>query len=426
MEGFEGRFFEQLLGQSIAADLSGLSRDESMSGPPLLRGLAAFSQQDEHLRRELMASDGIGEVLQLCIETARDFPGISWGAGYVVDEETSALDLVASVHVPDAVLPTIQHYPSGAHMSLHVRAGRPLYLVRTGGDIGAEVASMSILPIVNNGRSVACLTVASDGNSAIPQRTRQFLEGISDYAGIVIARIIAEEKTKRVQDNQEEMLTSLVHSLKTPLAIMHGYIDLLLSRGEGGEHSLDQEWMLRKVMTQSERVSELITDLLDLEEVASDELLADSDTFSVGDIVDQVVGRLDDEAKGRIVLELPAGDLMVEVEQSWLAHAIEHVIVNAIRFSSSPVLVQIHGTKTEAIIDVVDHGVGILPEALPHIFERFYHASYLLSGRPNPGVGLGLTLASRIIKRFHGSISVTSTPGRGSRFSILLPQVSSM
>lgn len=50
MEGFEGRFFEQLLAQSIAADLSGLSRDEPMSGPPLLRDLAAFSRQDKHLR----------------------------------------------------------------------------------------------------------------------------------------------------------------------------------------------------------------------------------------------------------------------------------------------------------------------------------------------------------------------------------------
>ena len=309
-------------------------------------------------------------------------------------------------------------------MSLHVKAGRPLYLVHTGDDTGEEVASMSILPIVNNGRAVACLTLASDGKTTIPHRTRQLLEGISDYAGIVIARITAEEKIKRIQNGQEEMLTPLVHSLKTPLAIMHGYIDLLLSPRETAVHSLDQGRMLRKIMTQSERVSALITDLLDLEEVASDALLANCYTFSVGAVVEQVVERLDGKANARIVLELPAEDLLVEAEQSWIAHAIKHVIVNAIRFSSAPVLVQIHGTEHEAIVDVVDHGVGISPEVLLHVFDRFYHASYLPSGHPNPGVGLGLTLASSIIKRFHGSVSVISTPGHGSRFSILFPRVS--
>ena len=423
MERFEGQFFEQLLAQSIAADLSSLSREKPLLSDSLLRqDLAAFFQLDEHFRLGMMAADGISEVLQLCADTVVGFPGIVWGAGYLVDERSGGLDMIVSANVPDVILSQIEHYQPDAHMSQHVKAGHPLYLVRTGQESVSDVPAMSVLPILHHGEAVACLTVASGSKNMLPPRTRHLLEGISDYAGTVIARLIAEEKVKRIQDSQEEMLTSLVHSLKTPLAIMHGYIDLLISHNKGTEHFLDQDRVLRKVMTQSERVSALITDLLELEEIAADRLFENSNTFSVGAIVERIIERLDDEADPRIVLELPEEDLLIEAEQSWLTHAIEHVIVNALRFSSAPILVQVRGTDKNTIIDVIDHGHGISSEDLPHIFERFYHASYLHNGRPNPGAGLGLTLAGSIIKRFHGSIRVESTVDQGSCFSILLPR----
>jgi len=423
MERFDGLFFEQLLAQSFAADLSCLSKEEpSSSSLPLREGMAMLLQQDEHLHRSLMAADTVPDVLQLCTETALGFACIAWGAGYVVDEKSTALDLVAEASVPDAILPTIRHYPPGANMSLHVKAARPLYLVRTGDETTPIVTSMFILPVLHNGRAIACLTLASDGQTGIPPRTRRLLEGLSDYAGIVLSRILAEDRVRRMQEGQQEMLSSLIHSLKTPLAIMHGYIDLLLSYGEGEGHSLRQDRVLHKVMTQSERVSALITDLLDLEEISSDVQRAECMTFSLGAIVEQVAERLDNEADQGIVLELPAEETLVAAEQAWVARAIEHVIINAIRFSSAPVLVQIRTTDDDVIVDVIDHGVGISPEALPHIFDRFYHAPYLATGRPNPSAGLGLSLAGHIINRFHGLISVTSTVGQGSRFSIELPR----
>ena len=422
MERFEGPFFEQLLAQSIAADLSGLSRDDPISRPPLLRDLAAFFQRDEHLQKDLMGSDGISEVLQLCVKAAVEFPGVAWAAGYLVDEATGGLDLVAKANVSDVVLPLIERYQPDARMSKHVRAGRPVYLVRTGDKGIPDVASMSVLPIYHHGEGVACLTIASNSQEVLSERTRHLLEEISDYAGIVISRILAEDRAQKIEKGQQEMLASLVHSLKTPLAIMNGYIDLLLSQKEGSARLLNQERILRKVMMQSERVSELVTDLLDLEEVASSESLQEPCSVSVGAIVDQVVERLESNAGDRVVVEGVQEEVIALAEQSWLAHAIKHVIVNAVRFSSAPVLVQIRSTHKEAIIDVVDRGSGISPEELSHIFERFYHASYLPDGRPNPGVGLGLTLAKSIVERFHGSIRVTSAIEQGSRFSIVLPR----
>jgi len=332
------------------------------------------------------------------------------------------LDLVTQAQVPDGILPTIRHYSPSANMSLHVRAGRPLCLVRTGDEGISGVASMSILPVLCKGRAIACLTLASDGQATIPPQTRGLLEGLSDHAGIVISRILAEERVTEMQNNHQEMLSSLIHSLKTPLAIMHGYIDLLLSRTGEGDDRLNQERVLRKVMKQSERVSALITDLLDLEEISTDAPLEDCITFFLSDLVEQIAERFETENDRRIVLELPPEETFVEAEASWVAHAIEYVIINAIRFSSVPVLAQMRCTDEHVIVDVVDHGVGISPEALPHIFDRFYHAPYLPSGSPNPSAGLGLTLAGCIINRFHGSISVTSTVGSGSCFSIQLPR----
>ena len=422
MERFEGRFFERLLAQSIAADLSGLSRDEPMSGPPLLRDLAVFRQQDEHLQKELMASDGISEVLQLCVEAAVEFPEVAWAAGYVVDKTSDGLDLTAKANVPDAILPLIERYQPDAHMSKHVRTGRPVYLVRTGEKGIPDVASIFILPIYLQGEGIACLTVAANSQNALSERTRHLLEEISDYAGIVISRILAEERAQKIESGRQEMLASLVHSLKTPLAIMNGYIDLLLSQKEGATRPLDDERILRKVMLQSEHVSKLVTNLLDLEDVSSSESLQEPSEVSLGVIVDQVVERLESEAGDRVLVESSQEEVTALVEESWLAHAIKQVIVNALRFSSSSIHVQIRSTVKNAIVDVVDRGSGISPEKLPHIFERFYHASYLPDGRPNPGVGLGLTLAKSIVERFHGSLRVTSAIEQGSRFSIVLPR----
>ena len=426
MERFEGRFFERLLAQSIAADLSGLSRDDAMSGPPLLRDLAAVSQQDKDMRKDLMASDAISEVLQLCAEAAVEFPGVAWAVGYVVEETSGGLDLIAKANVPGAILPLIERYQPNAHMTVHVRTGHPIYLVRTGKKGIPDVASMSVLPIYHHGEGIACLTVAANSQNALSERTRHLLKGISDYAGIVISRILAEERARKIESGQQEMLASLVHSLKTPLAIMNGYIDLLLSQKEGATRPLDHERILRKVMTQNERISALVTDLLDLERIASDTLITDCNTFSVRTMVEQVVQQLESDDADRIVLQLSAEGALVEAERSWLAHATKHVIVNALRFSCARVLVQIRSTQKEVMVNVVDHGIGISPEELPHIFDRFYHASYLPSGQPNSGLGLGLTLANSIIERFHGSINVTSTLDKGSRFSIVLPRVIAM
>ncbi len=423
MERFEGPFFEQLLAQSIAADAVGLSKEEFLSSSfPAGQDLAAFLQQDEHLRHSMMAADGMREVLQLCAETVVGFPGVAWGAGYLVDEESGGLDLIVKANVPDGVLPLIKHYGSDTHMSQHVNAGHPVYLVRTGQENVLAVSSMSILPIQHHGKSFACLTVASDSKNMLPPRTRHLLEGISDYAGMVIARIVAEDRVRKLKEEKQDTLALLIHSLKTPLAIMHGYIDLLLSGPQGADRPIEREQVLRKVMSQSARVSALITELLDLEEISSDAPLPDYGVFSIGDAITQIVERIETENDRRIVLELPDEEVLVEGGSVWISRAIEHVIVNAIRFSSSSVLVQSRSMNENVIVEVVDHGVGIPPDELPHIFERFYHASYLPSERPNPGAGLGLTLARSIIRRFHGSIRVVSTSGQGSRFAILLPR----
>ena len=90
MERFEGSFFEQLLPELFATDLSCLSRDGIISFSSLLQEDMAVL-----LRQSLMAADAVRDVLQLCIETVLDFPGIAWGAGYVVDEKSTALDLAA-------------------------------------------------------------------------------------------------------------------------------------------------------------------------------------------------------------------------------------------------------------------------------------------------------------------------------------------
>jgi two-component system sensor histidine kinase BaeS len=121
-------------------------------------------------------------------------------------------------------------------------------------------------------------------------------------------------------------------------------------------------------------------------------------------------------------LEVTAPPEPVELDQDRVAQVLRNLIGNALKFSppASPVFVRA-GTRDEEVrLSVADQGIGIRPEHLPHVFDRFHQAGAVLT-RQAEGAGLGLYITKRLVEAMGGRIEVASSPGLGSTFDVRLP-----
>jgi signal transduction histidine kinase len=230
----------------------------------------------------------------------------------------------------------------------------------------------------------------------------------------------AYQKLAEQELARREFLSNVAHELRTPLMAASGYLQIL-QRGV-----LTGDKLTEVVNTVSRNVGQivsLVNDILFLQEI--DLVLPEFQPVDMTRIVRLVLNRYEDRAKERNVILRMTGEgdaPQVAGDAKTLERAITALIDNAIKFSphGGDVEIQFVAKEEAVAIAIQDHGVGILPEALPRVFDRFYHVEQSgddLFG----GLGIGLAITRQVIEQHHGTITVDSTPGVGSTFTISLP-----
>ena len=215
------------------------------------------------------------------------------------------------------------------------------------------------------------------------------------------------------------------HELRAPLALIQTAAEFSLRRERTHEELLDA---MRKIVRESGRTSRLVDDLL---------LLARADSGSAGptlarldlctsarDAVEQAV-ILAEPKSIRVTSEIATERIPVDGDEAALSRLWLTLLDNAIKYTNpgGQIRFELNAANGQAEAGITDTGVGIAPEDLPHIFDRFWRADKVRS-RSMGGAGLGLSIAQWIVQRHGGSIAVRSEPGRGSRFTVRLPLVS--
>jgi len=254
----------------------------------------------------------------------------------------------------------------------------------------------------------------------------------NDEMAIEDLRLKAKELAEAYQQLAEEefarsqFLTTASHELRTPLMAANGYLQAIRMGMFQGE---EQAAALEKVWNNLQEVTSLTNDILFLQEM---ELILPD--FRPVDIVEVVKAAIEQERVPaqrigvKIHLEAEANLSSVPGDPKSLQRALAAVLDNAVKFSpdGGEVLVTVlsaPGKAGEIIITIQDHGVGIPREAMPRIFQRFFHLD-IICGRVFRGIGLGLSIARTVIEQHHGSISVRSELGAGSTFTVRLNQQS--
>jgi signal transduction histidine kinase len=183
---------------------------------------------------------------------------------------------------------------------------------------------------------------------------------------------------------------------------------------------------LEIISREAERLSSLIDDLLALARADADELKLDVRPISAGDVVDEVyqslapLARRDRQVKVvcNVAPELP----LALADRDRLAQVLLNLTRNAITYTPSGGIVSLSITRADAAhvaITVADTGIGIPPDELGRVFDRFYRTD-TSRARVSGGFGLGLSIARDLVQAMGGAISVASTPGEGSQFRVVL------
>jgi signal transduction histidine kinase len=239
-----------------------------------------------------------------------------------------------------------------------------------------------------------------------------------------LEQTVAERTRELVEANaaKDVFIGIASHELRTPLTTIKGIGQMLRRRLDGG-HAIDPKFL--EMLNSSVRRMEILVD-----EILTTSLV-DGDLFTLhlgpGDLVTlcrELVEEYGNDMGPSLNLEVLAPALPVEVDRERICQVLLNLLSNARKYSpkNMPITLRLQRQDRQALVSVIDHGVGIPPEQLPHIFERFYRVPDIdVQTGSSVGVGLGLYIAQKIVERHNGCITATSVPGEGSIFTISLP-----
>jgi signal transduction histidine kinase len=269
--------------------------------------------------------------------------------------------------------------------------------------------------VVRKSSSIAMAMV-----SEISNRLRQ-----NDQLAVDDIRLRASELADAYQKLAEqdlarrEFLTNVAHELRTPLMVASGYLQMLQ---KGIMHGDQLKAGIETVGRNVQQIVTLVNDILFLQEMEL--VLPEFQAVDINEVTRTVVEKYKSHAREQSVSLrfAPSPDLPpVLGDPKSLERAVMALVDNAIKFSPQGGDVRIHLRRDgeQVLVAVEDHGIGIPPENLPRIFDRFYHLER--SGDDLfRGIGLGLAITRQVIEQHHGSLDVVSAPGKGSTFTLTL------
>ncbi|NLW12615.1 MAG: HAMP domain-containing histidine kinase [Clostridiaceae bacterium] len=232
------------------------------------------------------------------------------------------------------------------------------------------------------------------------------------------------EKIEDAFENEKQFTSDVSHELRTPVSV-------IISQAEYGLTQDDPVTMresLDSILRQSEHMSRLITQLLELSRTGNALRSLNYEKFNLAELCEMVTDELQEQADSKGIQLISKLDRSIEIEadQTQLMRALINLVSNSISYGRDNgfVMVDLHrdGKNNDRInISVSDDGIGIAPEHLDKIFNRFYQADQARSKAKSSNTGLGLTMVKQIVEAHGGSISVQSTTGVGSTFTIVLP-----
>lgn len=248
---------------------------------------------------------------------------------------------------------------------------------------------------------------------------------VEDHALLTFEDVTEAEQMGQMR---RDFVANVSHELRTPLTALLGFIETL--RGAARDDPAARERFLAIMEREAGRMNRLIGDLLQLSRVESEERVKPTAEVDLAGLVASSVATLRgmaEEAGVKVEVTGEAGPLPIRADADQITQVLVNLIENAVKYGGAGGLVTLHLAREQLPrgpgirLDVIDRGEGIDPVHIPRLTERFYRVDGHRS-REKGGTGLGLAIVKHIVQRHRGRIRIDSSPGKGSVFSVILPQ----
>jgi PAS domain S-box-containing protein len=283
-------------------------------------------------------------------------------------------------------------------------------------------SSAMIVPLVADETTIGAITfVAAESGRHYAAADLRMAEELASRAALAIQNSRLYGASQQAVAVRDDFISAASHELRTPVTSLKVYTEVLQRQAErrGDESTSDR---LRKMLTQIDRLAVLIGDLLDVSKIEAGKLELRRELVDLRRLIDEVVEAIQaTTSKHRIVV---AGDVSRPVvgDGERLGQVLTNLLTNAVKYSpqADRIIVRIAETTDGVTVDVQDFGIGIEPEHLDQVFDRFYRVTSE-DEKTFPGLGMGLYISHEIVRRHGGTMEVKSIKGCGSVFRVTLP-----
>jgi len=289
------------------------------------------------------------------------------------------------------------------------------------------VDSFLAVPLLVHGQHLGTLTLARGGYSApLTSADLDLAVTLARHAGLALANARLYEQARDAVVVRDDFLSIASHELRTPCTSLRLGIEALLRHARNESISRLSPAFLERMLVTTDRQSKhllyLIDRLLDVSRFDSGQLDLNRDEADLSTIAFESVSELREEAAraGSEVSVHVNGRVQGNWDRSRIAQVCTNLLTNAIKYGSGkPIALRVSGDEENAILSVEDHGIGIPAEQQIRVFRRFERA---VSPKHYGGLGLGLYICRQIVEAHGGTITLASTAGVGTIFTVTLPR----
>ncbi len=232
----------------------------------------------------------------------------------------------------------------------------------------------------------------------------------------------SQEEIRRHEDLRRQFMMDAAHEMRTPLTTMKGLIEGLQNDMIPESH---KQRSLELIAKETDRLTRLVNENLDYERIRTNQYTLSKREIDAQKLLSEIKEQMMVKAKEKdiwITVEAES-DLTIWADYDRLRQILINLVNNAIQFShQSEVKIKAHSHEEQVQIDIIDHGIGIDPDDIEKIWERFYKADISRKNTKYGESGIGLAVVHSLVEAHGGSINVESKPGKGSIFTIYLPK----
>lgn len=326
------------------------------------------------------------------------------------------------------------------------------------GSMSQQPQSLIYLPLVSKDRVLGVITIQTFEKNAYTEHHLNLMQSLASYTAIALDNAAAYrqlneqeheirrlfEEAERARSIAEEadaaksaFLSTVSHELRTPLTSVLGFAKIIKKRLDErifpaiktddrkvlqGMQQVQEN--LGVVVSEGERLTKLIDDVLDLAKIEAGKLEWHMEPVTMADVVDRATAAtssLLDQKSLKLVKQIAPDLPAISGDRDRLIQVVINLISNAVKFTDSGTITcRAERRASEIVVEVVDTGMGIAPADQPKVFERFKQVGDTLTDKPK-GTGLGLPICREIVEHHGGRIWVESELGKGSTFSFTLP-----